>query len=341
MGAMPDFLPGYRSVEDSNARKSFEERWGTVLSALPGLNLVQMVEQAGDGRLKGMLIVGENPVASLPGPGVTRKALASLEFLVVADIFLTETAALANLVLPAATFAEKEGTFTNFEGRIRPVRKAVASPGVSLPDFDIILRLARRMGHQMPYTSPQEVMEEIREMVPAYQGAAELTREADDNDFEPASGFSGTSRLHGGLFPSGFGRFSPVECVAPPDGPDERHPLTLLTGMTLARFGSGTRTARSSRLKRSSPQSWIEIGPTDAERFGLSVGDKVKVISGVGEVSSTVAIAQSLPKGMVFMPMAFPECPVNELLHIVVDPKTKMPSVGNCYVRLERMAESV
>ena len=341
MGALPDFLPGYRSVEDNNVRKSFEELWGVELSALPGLNAVQMVEQAGDGRLKGMLIVGENPVASLPSPAVTRRGLSSLEFLVVVDMFLTETAALANLVLPAASFAEKEGTFTNFEGRIRPVRRAVAGPGDSLPDFDIILRLARRMGHEMPYISPQEVMEEIREMVPAYQATAGLTGEADDADLGPASGFSGTGRLHGGLFPSGFVRFSPVQYAAPTEVPDEGYPLTLLIGTTLGRFGSGARTARSARLKRSFPQSWVEIGESDAERFGLRAGDKVKVISSVSEISSVVVMTQTLPTGTIFMPMSFPESPVNELLRVIVDPNTRMAEVENCHVRLERMDDSV
>ena len=342
MGALPDFLPGYRSVEDSHARSGFEERWGVSLPASSGTTALEMTEPENIGKIRAMLIVGENPVAALPEPSAVRRALSSLDFLVVTDMFLTETAKLATLVLPAASFAEKEGTFTNFEGRVRPLRKVVSSPGESLTDLEVILRLAAHMGKKMPYSSPGEVMDEIREMIPSYSGPTDSAQEASYSDFEPKGGFSGTGRLHGGIFPTGFSRFCPPEWKMPAsDAASPEYPLTLLTGAILPRFGAGTRTARVPLLKDLSPRPWIEIGQSDAERFGVSAGDKVKVISPDGQVTTTVAITHTLPEGTAFMPMSFPESPVNELLHVVVDTDTKMASVGRCVVRLEKIGNSL
>ena len=173
MGTLPDFLPGYQSVGDAQNRKKFEERWGCQLPASVGLTALEMLEQAREGKVKGMFIMGENPVASFPQPTLVKKALASLDFLVVTDMFLTETAKLASVVLPAASFAEKEGTFTNFEGRVQRIQKAIEPVGDSLPDGEIILQLAEMLGSPMPYSSYQQVMEEIEEMVPFYHHLAD------------------------------------------------------------------------------------------------------------------------------------------------------------------------
>jgi len=342
MGALPGYLPGYRSVEDEQASNSFKERWGRPLPKSPGITVLQMVEKAQKRQLKAMLVVGENPVESFPNSPAVAKALASLDFLVVADMFLTETAKLATVVLPAASFAEKEGTFTNFEGRVQPVRKAISSPGESLPDFEIILRLAERMGHRMPYSTPSQVMEEIREMVPAYGDPGYVDRDVETADLQPVSkaGFSGTMRLFGGLFPSGFGRFCPVQYKPMPKVEGDQYPFTLLTGATLARFGSGTRTSRSSLLKTFSPHSWIEIGPADAQNFGLGEGDAVKVVSTVGEVTTVLKITSGLPAGTAFMPRSFAESPVERLFEIVRDDHGTAFSVGECYVRLEKIADA-
>jgi len=277
MGSLPDFLPGYQDLE-GKTKQNFEERWQACLPTNPGLTALEMIEQAGSGKLKGMLIMGENPASSFPCPSLVRKALASLELLVVADMFLTETAKLATVVLPAASFAEKEGTFTNFEGRVQPVRKAIAPLGDSLPDWDIILRLADNMGHPMPYSSPQQVMDEIEELVPLYQGLAYADPETKGLDWADLKRYRlGARRLYQGPFPSGFGRFSPVEYTPPTTVPGDEHQLILLSGSTLYHFGSGTRSLRASRLKKFSPHAWVEINSADAEHLGFGDGDVVRV----------------------------------------------------------------
>ncbi len=262
-----------------------------------GLTAFEMMEQAAMGKLKGMLIVGENPASSFPHPSAVQKALASLEFLVVADMFLTETAKLATVVLPAASFAEKDGTFTNFEGRVQQVRKAIAPAGNSLPDGEIIVKLASKLEYQMP-SSPQQIAEEIQKLA-----ARAKSRE--------------------------IARFSPVQFAPPAKAPDG-YPLTLLTGTILHHFGSGTRSFMASRLKKFSPRSWVEIGTADAERLGLNESNRVKIISSAGEATASVRITDTLPPGTLFMPISFPDSKVMELFDL------QSPSLKSCAVRLER-----
>ena len=339
MGSLPDFLPGYQGVDDALARKNFEKRWGVSLPTNPGLTALEMIEQAKEGKVKAMLIVGENPVASFPYPSLIRNALASLEFLAVADMFLTETAKLATVVLPAASFAEKEGTFTNFEGRVQRVGKAIEPLGDSLPDWKIILQLADSMNHPMPYSSSQEVMDEIKESVPLYQRLAYADFATEDLDWaDLESGRLGARRFYQGPFPSGFGRFSPVEYIPPADIPGDGYPLTLLVGSTLHHFGSGTRSLKTSRLMKFSPHAWGEISEADAKNLGFSDGDRVKVISPAGEVTTILRVTETLPARTLFMPMSFPESPVNELFGIALDPRAKTPSLKRCAVRLERIS---
>jgi len=338
MGSLPDFLPGYQGIDDAQARKKFEEYWGISLPTNIGLTALEMIEQAGEGKVKGMLIMGENPVSSFPSPSLVRNALSSLDFLVVTEMFLTETAKLAAVILPAASFAEKDGTFTNFEGRVQRVRKAIEPVADSLADWEIILQLAAGMGYPMPYSSPQQVMDEIEAVVPLYQRLAYTDFEREDLDWaDIESGRSGTRRLYKGLFPSGFGRFSLVEYTPPPEVSGDGYPLTLLTGSILYQFGGGSRSLRASRLKKFSPCAWVEISQADAERFGFDDGDVVKVVSPVGEVTTTTRVTDTLPSGVLFMPISFPDSPVNELFSIASDPRAKTPALKRCAVRLERI----
>ena len=337
-GALPDFLPGYQSVEDAQARKNFAERWGIPLPADIGLTALEMIEQAKEGRIKGMYIMGENPALSFPQLSLVREALSCLDFLVVQDMFLTETAKLATVVLPAVSFAEKEGTFTNFEGRVQQVHKAIRPLGDSLSDWETILQLANKMGCPMPYSSLREVMDEIEEMVPLYQGIGYTDSEI-KGLYQPEldSGRSGTRRLYKGQFPSGFGRFSPVQYTPKPEISEKEYPFTLLTGTTLYQFGTGSRSSRSRRLKRFQPEAFVEISESDAKRLEISHGDGVKVTSPMGEVTAMVTVTDTLPRGMLFMPISFPASPVSELFSIVFDPQAKTPALKTCAVRLERI----
>jgi predicted molibdopterin-dependent oxidoreductase YjgC len=287
-----------------------------------------------------MLIMGENPVASFPQPARVKKALSSLDFLVVTDMFLTETARLASVVLPAASFAEKDGTFTNFEGRIQRLCKAI-EPAGGLPDAEIIRRLSGMMGSPLPYASPQQVMEEIKEMVPFYHHFDYTDVDKKDLDLGEVGGNTlGMRRLHKGIFPNGFGRFFPVAYLAPDDAASEEYPFTLMVGSSRYHFGAGSRSTRSARLKRFSPEAFLEIGPSDAKASGLSDGDRVKVVSAQGEILTSARITDTLPGGLLYMPVSFPASPVYELFSTILDRRNNAPVMKSCAVQLERIAEN-
>ena len=339
MGTLPGFLPGYLSIDDAQNRKKFEERWGGQLSVRTGLTALEMMEQAREGKVKAMLIMGENPVASFPQPAHVKKALAFLDFLVVTDMFLTETARVATVVLPVASFAEKDGTFTNFEGRVQRLHKAIEPAGDSLPDGEIVMRLARMMGSPMPYASPQQVIDEIEEMVPFYRHFAHTDVDAMGLDLSEVGGNTpGTRRLHRGLFPSGFGRFSPVEFVPQQDIATDGYPFILMVGSSRYHFGTGSRSSRSVRLKRFCPEAFLELSGDDAKDLGISDGDKVKVISAQGELLTSTRVSDRLPRGLLYMPISFPASPVYELFSTIIDHQTKAPALKTCAVRLERTA---
>ncbi len=334
MGTLPKFLPGYQSVADAQARERFEKCWGASLPAEAGLTTLEIMEQAKKGKIKGMYIVGENPVLSFPNSRLITEILTSLDFLVVQDMFLTETARRANVVLPAASFAEKEGTFTNFEGKVNRVRKAIEPIGESLPDWEIVVRLADKMGYPLPFSSLQDVMSEIEELVPSYEAYT-------DSEKQDELAYGETGRTHGRQLLQGFARFSPTEYTPQARERKSDYPFTLLTGTTLYHFGTGNRSSRARRLRKFSPQSFVEICESDARKLAVTDGEEVKVISAVGEVTTMVKITDTLRKGMLFMPASFPETPVNELFDIVLNPETKAPSLKACSVKIEKFSQVV
>jgi formate dehydrogenase alpha subunit len=333
MGTLPRFLPGYQSVVDAQARAKFENRWAASLPANDGLTALEIMEYTKKGKIKGMYIVGENPVLSFPNSTLVTGILTSLDFLVVQDMFLSETAKLANVVLPAASFAEKEGTFTNFEGRANRVRKAIEPIGESLADWEIVARLADKMGYRLPFRSLQDVVSEIEELVPSYEAYT-------DSERQDESAYEETGRTHGRQLLKGFARFSAVDFS--PQAKDRKadYPFTLLTGASLYHCGTGTRSSRAWRLKKFCPHSSVEIGEADALKLGISQGDKVRVVSGVSALTTSARIVAGLPEGTIFMPFAFPETPVNGLFDIVLDPEAKVPALKTCNVKIERVPAS-
>jgi len=338
MGALPGSLPGYQSIEDDQVRQKFEKRWGNNLPADPGLTALEMIEQAKVGKVRGMYIVGENPALSFPHLTLVREVLSSLGFLVVQDTFLTETAKLASVVLPAASFAEKEGTFTNFEGRVQRVRKAIGPHGESLPDWEIVVQLAGKMNKTMSYSSLQQITDEIEELVPLYQGIGSTDPEKNGfNRFDSGNGSLGIRRSHKGQFVGSFERFFPAEL--PPDGHEtnDAYPLTLLAGTTLYQAGTGSRSSRSQRLREFQSEAFIEVHETDAKSLEIEHGDEVKVVSPQGEVTAGARITDTIAPGMVFMPISFPGSPVNVLFDISLDARSKSPCLKACNVRLERI----
>jgi formate dehydrogenase alpha subunit len=330
MGTLPKFLPGYQSVADAQARERFEKCWGASLPAEAGLTTLEIMEQVKNGKIKSIYIIGEDPVLSFPNSRLIKETLTSLDFLVVQDIFLTETARLANVVLPAASFAEKEGTFTNFEGRVNRVRKAIEPIGESLPDWEIVMRLAHKMGCPLPFSSLQDVMSEIEELVPSYETYT-------DSEKQDELAYGETGHTSGRQLLKGFARFSPIEYIPQVGQRKSDYPFTLLTGNTPYHFGTGNRSSRAWRLRKFSPQSFVEICDSDAKKLAVNDGEEVKVISAVGEVTTMIKITDTLRKGMLFMPFSFPETPVNDLFDIVLNSETKAPSLKACSVKIEKL----
>jgi formate dehydrogenase alpha subunit len=330
MGTLPKFLPGYQSVADAQARERFEKCWGASLPAEAGLTTLEIMEQVKSGKIKSIYIMGEDPVLSFPNSRLITETLTSLDFLVVQDIFLTETARLANVVLPAASFAEKEGTFTNFEGRVNRVRKAIEPIGESLPDWEIVMRLAHTMGYPLPFSSLQDVMSEIEELVPSYETYT-------DSEKQDELAYGETGHTSGRQLLKGFARFSPIEYIPQAGQRKSDYPFTLLTGNTLYHFGTGNRSSRAWRLRKFSPQSFVEICDSDARKLAVNDGEEVKVISAVGELTTMIKITDTLRKGMLFMPFSFPETPVNDLFDVVLNSETKAPSLKACSVKIEKL----
>ncbi|MFB0557667.1 MAG: molybdopterin oxidoreductase family protein, partial [Candidatus Bathyarchaeia archaeon] len=337
LGALPNVYPGYQPVDDDEVRAKFEEAWGVPLSGEPGLTVVEIIQAAGEQRVKGLYVMGENPMMSDPDLNHVRESLNKLEFLVVQDIFMSETAEMADVVLPAASFAEKDGTFTNTARRIQRVREAIEPIGESHPDWEIICGIAERMGYRMVYGSPGDVMEEFARLTPIYGGIHYDRLDGEGLQWPcPDRDHQGTKFLHEGRFARGRGRFHAVEYKPPAENPDEDYPLLLTTGRQLQHFHSGTMTRRSGVLDTLVPECLVEINPVDASRLSVQDGDRVRVVSRRGEIVSNVKVTERTPEGSVFIPFHFSEAAANVLTNAALDPLSKIPELKVCAVRLEK-----
>jgi formate dehydrogenase alpha subunit len=338
LGALPNVFTGYQKVDDVEANEKFSAAWGRELPREPGLSIVEMMGAAQRGDVRALYILGENPMVTDPDVGHVKQAMESLDLLVVQDIFLTETAALAGVVLPGVCFAEKEGTFTNTERRVQRVHKAVDPPGEAWQDLEIIAELARRMGYAMPATSAEEIMREIASLTPSYGGISYARLEEGGLQWPcPDADHPGTSVLHTQAFPRGRGKFAVVEYLPPDELPDEEYPFILSTGRLLYHFHSGSMTRRSRSLEEKVGQGWVGINPRDARKLKLKEGSAVRLTSRRGSLISHAHITPQLQPGSVFATFHFAAETANILTNPALDPKSKIPDLKVCAVRLERV----
>jgi len=339
LGALPNVYSGYQKVDDEALRDKFEEAWGVSLSAEPGLTVVEMMNAAADGELKALYVMGENPMLSDPDANHVEEGLKNLDFLVVQDVFLTETAELADVVLPAAVFAEKEGTFTNTERRVQRLRKALDPPGEARVDWDITCELARRMGYEMSYPDASAIQDEIAGLTPIYGGIKYDRLEKHSLQWPcPDARHPGTPFLHKGRFSRGLGKFHDVRFIPPRELPDDEYPLVLSTGRVLQHFHTGTMSRRSDVLDRLVPAGVIEINPVDAELLGIADAEMVGVVSRRGRIEIAARVTERVAVGTLFLAFHYREAPANRLTIAALDPVAKIPEFKVCAVRVEKLA---
>ncbi len=338
LGALPNVYTGYQAVANPAIREKFEAAWGCSLNPSPGLTLTEIFQAAYQRRIKALYLVGENPALSEPCARHAQESLMELEFLVVQDIFLSETAQLADVVLPAASFAEKDGTFTNTERRIQRVRKAIEPVGDSRPDWWITCQIAQRMGSQgFDFEHPSQIMDEIDSLTPIYGGIS--YRRLDSGDLRwpcPTQEHPGTPILHTQQFTRGKGRFIPLEYKPPMELPDSEYPLILTTERSLYHYHTGTLTRKVKGLNILLSEALVEINPKDASALGIADGEMVKVISRRGEVVAKAKVTEVSPAGVVTMNFHFAESPTNMITNPALDPVAKIPELKVCAVRIER-----
>ena len=335
MGALPDVYSGYQKVADAGARKKFESAWRRKLPSAPGMTMIDMFDSALEGKLKAMYIVGENPVMSDPDTSHVIEAIRKLDFLVVQDIFMSETAELADVILPAVTFAEKDGTFTNTERRVQKVRKAVRPMYGAMPDWKIISELSKKMGYDMGYRAAHEIMEEAALLTPVYGGI--LHHRLDDFGLQwpcPDADHPGTPFMHRKKFAKGLGTFNPIEFTPPDETTDMAYPFILTTGRLYFRYHTATMCRRTATLEREEPECFVEINPKDAGRIGVRSGNSVRAVSRRGEIVVKALVTDRTPEGIVFIPFHFREAAVNLITSPAVDPVAKIPEFKVCAINL-------
>lgn len=339
-GLIPMYYPGYQPVADPAVRARFEALWGVKLSARPGLTTVEITEAALDGQVRALYCMGENPFMSDPNINKVREALARLEFLVVQDIFLTETAEFADVILPASSFLEKTGTYTNTDRRVQLGRPVRALPGEARQDWELICEIARRMGYPMHYRDVAAVFDELVAATPLYANLSHANLGAYGRWYPcPHPNSEGEKILFRENFPIGRARFVPAESGLIPDRPDQDYPYILNTGRQLEHWHTGVMTRRSRALDEIAPEAFVEVHPADAAELGVADGDLVRVSSRRGSIRIRARLTEVVARGTVFIPMHFREAAANLLTDPSLDPLAKIPQLKACAVRLEPLAQ--
>ncbi|OGW82898.1 MAG: formate dehydrogenase subunit alpha [Omnitrophica bacterium RIFCSPLOWO2_01_FULL_45_10] len=336
MGALPNVFSGYQSVTDGEVRKKFESAWGVKLPEAAGLTLTDMMFKAIEGKLKCFYIIGEDQVRTDPDTHMIERALKSLEFLVVHEIFLTETAKLADVVLPGASYAEKEGTFTCAERRFQRVRRAI-EPISGKTDGDIIIEVSKRLGYEME-SEPSKICDEMASLSPIYSGVSfERIEESGLQWPVPAKDHPGTPVVHLGQFRRGLGKFIPVTHKPPAEVPDREYPFILSTGRLLFHYNTGTMTTRVSNLLREFPRNFVEINPDDAKAIGIRSNAKVKVVTRRGELVVSAQVTDKVKRRVIWMPFHYSNEPTNVLTNSAFDPVCRTGEYKACAAKIEKI----
>ncbi len=344
-GGLPNVYTAYQLVNAPAVKEKFEAVWGTTLNERPGLTATEMIDGALHGAVHGLFIVGENPIISEPNQAHTRKALEQAEFLVCQDIFINETGEMADVILPATSFAEKDGTFTNTDRRVQRCRRAVEPVGQSWPDWKITCELGKRvealLGFSLSagfdYEHPSEIWEEMRHVTPDFWGITyeRLEREGGVHWPCPSLDHPGTPYLFADSFPRGAGKFWEIEFGTESEQPDEQYPYNLTTGRVLYHWHGSTMTGRS-RLEEIFPEAICEIHPDDAEELGIETGDWLEVSSRRGSIKLRALVTSRSPRRTVFIPFHFAEAAANKLTLDRVDKRAKIPDYKNTAVRIQK-----
>ena len=339
MGALPPVLSGYQNVADETVRTKFENAWKVKLSDKPGITLIEMMHAIEAGKIKALYVMGEDPLLTDPNLTHIREAMQKIEFLVVQDIFLIETARYADVVLPGVSFAEKEGTFTNTERRVQRVRKAIDPLGDAKPDWQIISALSEKMGYSMTYSNPSEIMDEIAQLTPSYGGITYDRLEVSGLQWPcPNKEHPGTRFLHKDKFTRGLGKLHPVKYVESPELPNKEYPFILTTGRVLYHYHSGNMSRHSAHLNEYYPEGSLEISPADAKLLGCQDGNLLEVKSRRGKIQIKAKVTERSPQGVVFATFHFREAAVNLLTIDKLDPTAKIPEYKVCAVSIRKVS---
>ncbi len=350
MGGLPNVYPAYQPVTSEEAREKFLKAWGATADAKVGLTVTEMMPGILEGKIKSLYIIGEDPVMSDPDTKHIRHCLEELDFLVLQEIFTSETAAYADVLLPGSTFAEKTGTFTNTERRVQMVRQAIEPIGDSNPDWVILSELAKklmvrisdRVQNDAPhagweYSSTSEIMSEINAVTPSYGG---ITHERLENGERlqwpcPTADHPGTPVLHTKQFTRGKGKFMPIDHVPPAEKPDDNYPMIMNTGRVLYHWHGGQMTRRAKGIMQVYGEALVELNPDDALKIGVNGNTRVRITSRRGSIEAKAWVTDRVPPGMVYANFHFPEASANELTHASLDPVAKIPEYKITAVKVE------
>ena len=339
MGAMPTDYPGYQKVDNDEVREKFEKAWNIKLNPKPGLKATDVFPAAIDGRIKGLYICGEDPMVSDPDTHHIAKALESLEFFVIQELFMTKTAEYADVILPGVSYAEKEGTFTNTERRVQRIRKAVEPRGEARLDTDIITDLMNAMGYPQKRMTSAEIMDEVASVTPSFAGISHARLDAGETLQWPCrdSNSPGTPIMHVGQPARGRALLYSVDYKPSQELPDEEYPFILMTGRILYHYNAAAMTGRAPGLMDIAGEGFIEVNRHDAEKLGISNGERISVRSRRGEITATAHVGRKVSEGETWMPFHFPDSPVNELTNAALDEFARIPEYKVCAVQIKKI----